>query len=104
MRKQERDSDQAPESPFLIQMKAEGQTSFLCGSITLSLIIQIYIHTSYPHLLKNRNKNLFTLLFQLPSSSPYTYSDERSRYNAKRWTYTPPRNPGPHRRKKSLSP
>lgn len=66
MRKQERDSDQVPRVPlFFIQMKVEGQTSFLCGSITLNQIIQIYIHTSYLHLLKNRNKNFFT---------PHSYS------------------------------
>lgn len=89
MRKQERYSEPQSPPPFFYPNESWGAD-----------LIPVWVHHTYPDhpnihphlllpLLKNRNKNLFTLFFQLPSSFSYIYLAERSHYNAKRWTYTP---------------
>lgn len=99
MRKRERDSDQAPRVLLFYPDESWGAD-----------LIPVWVyhpypdhpnihHTSYPHLLKNRNKNVFTPLFRLPSSSSYIYPAEGSRYNAEMDLHSQ-RNPGPHGRKK----
>lgn len=64
------------QSPFFIQMKAEG-ASFLCGPITLTLIIWIHIHTSHPTCWKTETITS-PPHFLLPSPCIYIYPAERS--------------------------